>query len=130
MDEARVRELMTPQFLESVFPAQRSRDFFEAFYGDSEDSHFDIQLGFEEFRNSELRLSFELIQRPGKCLACNMTYGLPHVLERHPIINVKGIVQDIASALDTNSSRVKWTMGSTLTRSSELHTIPLIISFA
>jgi len=128
MDEIKAGQILTRQRLESLFPQQRSSDFFDAFYGDSEDSHFDIRLNFEGARDNKFYFSFELIQRPGKCLACNMTYGLPHVFARHPVINVKGLAEDIASVLEIEQSRVKWSLGNTSTQSSELHKIPLIIS--
>lgn len=128
MDVKKAEEIFTPVELKNIFPPQRSDDFFDAFYGGSEDSHFDIRFDFAGTRDNKLIFSFELIQRPGKCLACNMTYGLPHVFARHPIINVKGLAGDIASRMGADPSTLKWTLGETLTKSSELHEIPLIIS--
>lgn len=128
MDQIKDKEVLIERHLEALFPLEKSNDFFEAFYGGSEDSHFDIRLAFEGVKNSKLIFSFHLVQRPGKCLACNMTYGLPHVLARHPIININGLVQDIASLLGIDSSGLKWSLGNTSAQSSELHKIPLIIS--
>jgi hypothetical protein len=128
MDLKKADEVFTPAQLKDIFPWQRSNDFFDAFYGGSEDSHFDIRLVFNGAEDNRLYFSFELIQRPGKCLACNMTYGLPHVFARHPIINVKGLAQEIASLMGVDPKAMQWTLGNTQTRSSELHEIPLIVS--
>jgi hypothetical protein len=128
MDQSKVRQVLNRKILEDLFPFERSRDFFEAFYGGSEESHFDIRLDFDGVRDNELFFSFQLIQRPGKCLACNMTYGLPHVFARHPIINVNGLVQDIAALLGVDPFDMRWTLGSTSQQSSEIHTIPLVVS--
>ncbi len=128
MDENKVREILTRQFMETLFSQERSNDFFDAFYGGSEDSHFDIRMAFDGTRDNQLHFAFELIQRPGKCLACNMTYGLPHVFARHPVINIRELVEDIASALALDSSGLTWSLGNTFTQSSERHKIPLVIS--
>ncbi|WP_045215117.1 hypothetical protein [Desulfonatronovibrio magnus] len=129
MDANKIKDKITPQVLETIFPIERSNDFFEAFYGDSADSHFDIRLGLEKVEESRIILAFHLIQRPGKCLACNMTYGLPQVLDRHPIININGLVSDLASQVGLDPSQVQWKLGNTHEKSSELHTVPLIITF-
>lgn len=128
MDTQKIKEILTPQKLETLFPAQRSDDFFEAFYGDAQDSHFDIKLQLGKIENDRIILEFHLIQRPGKCLACNMTYGLPHVLTRHPVINIEGLVNDLATLAGLAPSSLKWTLENTSEKSSELHVIPLIIS--
>ncbi|WP_028575738.1 hypothetical protein [Desulfonatronovibrio hydrogenovorans] len=128
MDKDKIAQTLTPEALEDLFPIERSNDFFEAFYGDQEDSHFDIRLGFEGIRDNRIFFSFRLIQRPGKCLACNMTYGLPHVLGRHPLINLSGLVDDIARLLGLNHGSINWSLGSTAEESRDLHKIPLIIS--
>lgn len=128
MDLKKAEEIFTPAQLKNIFPQQRSDDFFDAFYGGSEDSHFDIRFVFDGAEDGRLSFSFELIQRPGKCLACNMTYGLPHVFARHPVIDVKGLTQEIASLMNVDPKTLKWSLGSTRTRSSSLHEIPLIIS--
>lgn len=127
MDTDKVREILTPQKIETLFPARRSDDFFEAFYGDAQDSHFDIKLQLGQVEENRITLEFHLIQRPGKCLACNMTYGLPHVLTRHPVINIEGLVNDIAAISSLDPANLKWTLENTSEKSSELHVIPLII---
>ena len=44
-------------------------------------------------------MELRLHERPNRCLACNLTQGLPQVFSRHPIINVKGIVKEIEKLL-------------------------------
>jgi len=128
MDDTKAGQGLTQKELETLFPEERSHDFFDAFYGGSEDSHFDIRLGFDGVRDNRYYFFFELIERPGKCLACNMTYGLPHVFARHPVINIQGLVADIASLFGLQTSGISWSLGNTTTQSSKLHRIPLIIS--
>lgn len=128
MNTDKIKEILTPQKLETLFPAQRSDDFFEAFYGDAQDSHFDIKLQLGKIEENRITLEFHLIQRPGKCLACNMTYGLPHVLARHPVINIEGLVNNIAAIASLDPSSLKWTLENTSEKSSDLHVVPLIIT--
>ena len=60
-------------------------------------------------------------------LACNLTYGLPQVFSRHPVIDVPGLVEQVARQV--NGSGVKdWKLGKTKEVSPELHVIPLIIT--
>ena len=69
----------------------------------------------------------ELHQRAGRCLVCSLTYGLPQVFERHPIINLKGLVSDIASRAGWELDDVWWRIGTTESLSSALHRIPLVL---
>ena len=68
-----------------------------------------------------------LAQRPGKCITCSLTYGLPEVFTRHPIINIKGLVQNIEVLLDGRGRCVDWQLGSTQEISNDVHVIPLDI---
>ncbi len=120
--------VFSPQQLEQIFPAQRSRDFFEALYGDDDDAAFDIKLAFSGANDQRLHFKFLLIQRPGKCLACNLTYGLPNVFSRHPVINIHGIVGDVAQVLDLCPSRLQWNLGQTEPSRPDLHAISLTIT--
>lgn len=114
--------------LDALFPADTADKFFEALYGDAEDGAYDIALVLRSSDDSSLRLAFELHQRPGKCLACNLTYGLPQVFQRHPIINVTGLAKNIATAAGWPSDKVIVTLGRTEEIRNDLHCIPLTIT--
>ena len=79
----------------------------------------------EEERKAEL--AFELHQRPGKCLACNLTYGLPQVFQRHPVLDVAGVVRAAAEKLGWPAGKVRWWLGHTEEISRSLHVIPLYL---
>lgn len=123
-----LQSVFTPERLEQMFPAQRSTDFFEALYGDANEAAFDVKLAFVGAARDRLNFQFQLVQRPGKCLACNLTYGLPKVFTRHPVINVRGLVAEIAAALDLPDSRLQWSLDQTEPRRQDLHIIPLPIT--
>lgn len=110
-----------------LFPADRSDDFFEALYGDASEGAYDIRLAFDAYKpeGKELRFSFQLHERPGKCLACNLTYGLPEVFSRHPIINAKGLVDQIAKSIGKEIKA--WQVGITNSVSKQLHSVPLTL---
>lgn len=114
--------------LETLFPADRADDFFEALFGDAEEGSYDIALGYAGDRGDALDFELKLTQRPGKCLACNLTYGLPEVFSRHPIINIQGLADAVASA--AGKSTGTWKLGATQERSRELHVIPLMIELS
>ena len=59
-------------------------------------------------------------------MACNLTYGLPQVFSRHPLINLSGIVERIGSNLPDYSC-VNWELGRTVEISRERHIIPFYI---
>lgn len=128
MDSHQIQSVFTPERLARMFPAQRGTDFFEALYGDADETAFDIKLDFEGGAANQLHFRFQLVQRPGKCLACNLTYGLPKVFIRHPVINMSGLVAEIAAALDLPASRLQWSLGQTEPRRPDLHIIPLSIT--
>lgn len=129
MSEKDAESLLTREVLEEIFPPERADEFFEALFGDSSEGSFDIGLSFKALRGQVLELEFQLRQRPGKCLACNVTYGLPQVFSRHPVIDVPGVVQQVTSLV--NGSRVEgWELGRTREVSGELHVIPLTITLS
>lgn len=113
--------------LDDIFPASRADAFFDALFGDAEEGSYDIELGFSKADGNDLFFEFRLRQRPGKCLACNLTYGLPQVFSRHPIINVEGVAKDISSRIGGNGNTT-WKLGVTEERSHELHVIPLQVT--
>jgi len=130
MEVKNVKALFTDETLKMIFPAQRADQFFEALYGDVEEGAYDISLKFKDHDPAQKNLIFliELIERKGKCLVCNLTYGLPEVFSRHPIINIKGIVREIEKLLGKTAEGSRWSLGKTLPVSNTLHAIPLIIS--
>ena len=118
--------LFTQDYLESLLPSETSDQFFEALYGDREDGAYDIRLEFISANAKRIVLAFNLVKRPGKCLVCSLTYGLPNVFSRHPLINIKGMVKRIE---EESGIRIKsWRMGDTEEQSTSLHTIPFYLN--
>jgi hypothetical protein len=99
--------------------------FFDALYGDAEEGAYDIRLEYGGARKNRLKFMLRLTQRPGKCISCSLTYGLPEVFSRHPIINISGLVQNIDALLDGKGRCVDWQLGSTREMSNDVHAIPL-----
>lgn len=127
MTNDRYKDIFTEEALARLLPESRSDEFFEALYGDSSEGAYDIKLAYVAGNETRLDFELQLYQRPGKCLACNLTYGLPEVFSRHPLINIKGIVEEIEKlAGDISISR--WKIGHTRERTRELHTVPLTLS--
>ncbi|MCK9293720.1 MAG: pancreas/duodenum homeobox protein 1 [Desulfobulbaceae bacterium] len=126
---ADLHDIFTDDALQKLFPASRANDFFDALFGDASEGAYDIALKFNGYRSEdkELHFALDLIQRPGKCLACNLTYGLPEVFSRHPVINVKGLVADINKLLEGQLNCKQWSLTNTKSVSSALHFIPLVI---
>ena len=91
-------KVLDKAFLESVFPPERTEAFFDALFGGAEEGAYDIVLVCRSEGEGKAELAFELHQRPGKCLACNLTYGLPQVFQRHPILNVAGVGRAVAGS--------------------------------
>ena len=122
---AKYAELYTEDTLATLFPPSRTDDFFEALFGDAEEGSYDIELRYVDDNGEAVELELALIQRPGKCLACNLTYGLPTVFSRHPIINVPGLADGVAGIAGRAAS--SWSLGATREHSRTLHSIPLVI---
>lgn len=122
-------DIFTEDTMTKLFPAGRADKFFDAIFGDAEEGAFDISVRFRGFNQdgNELLFEIELHERPGKCLACNLTYGLPEVFSRHPLINIKGFVNEVASLLGEEKNCADWRLGTTNQVSGNLHTIPLFI---
>ena len=123
-------ELFTGSNLSKLFPGDRADHFFDAMYGDPSEGAYDISLVFKGQDRDTLHFEFHLKQRPGKCLACNLTYGLPEVFSRHPIIGIKELVREIDQLLDGRWRCAGWRLGLTREVSSELHVLPLLITIA
>ena len=119
--------LFTSDRLGDLFPSERTDRFFEALFGDASEGAYDIRLEYDGFRDNRLHFRFTLTERPGKCLSCSRTYGLPHVFSRHPVIDVAGLVRRIDALLDGIHHCGPWEMGRTIEMSRGRHAIPLTI---
>lgn len=123
-------ELFSREKLDQLFPPERADLFFDALLGDSGEGAYDIRLAYNGFGNGQLRFELELHQRPSKCLSCNLTYGLPDVFARHPVIDIQGVVDRIAALLDGRGRCTGWKLKATSEKSRRLHAVPLVIDMA
>lgn len=130
MNHETIINALTKEKLQEIFPPERTDDFFEALFGDASEGAYNIELAFRELKDTELVLELRLNQRPGCCLACNLTQGLPQVFSRHPVINIDGVVKDIDDLLGEECSCKEWQLGYTEQRDSSLHLIPLSIQIS
>jgi hypothetical protein len=130
MSKDRFSAIFTPDVLASLFPEERADMFFDALFGDASDGAYDIKLAYNSSDQGTLQFELRMIQRPGKCLGCHLTYGLPEVFSRHPVINIKGLVNEIGKLLNGHGRVEAWRLGATRELSRELHIIPLSISLA
>jgi hypothetical protein len=120
-------ELFSADYLRKILPEDRADHFFEALLGDPEEGSFDIRLVFEGKEGHCLRFAFHLQERPGKCLTCSRTYGLPEVFKRHPVINLLGIIDQIHQTLNGSHRIDRWQLERTREIAKGLHAIPLLI---
>lgn len=127
MDPESFSDIFTQDVLNRLFPAERADNFFDALYGDAGEGAYDISLNFKTHRENRLEFELYLTQRPGKCITCSLTYGLPEVFKRHPIININGLVQEIGRLLDGHAQCMDWQIGFTREVTNDLHIIPLSI---
>ena len=121
-------EIFTPQALRALFPPERTNEFFEALFGDAADGAYDISLAYRGDTAHSLSLEFLLRQRPGQCLVCSLTRGLPPVFSRHPIVNVSGLAREIEKLAAGRIRCTDWRLGETIQESEALHRIPLTIN--
>jgi hypothetical protein len=119
--------LFSQRVLDEIFPPERADRFFEALLGDAAEGAYDITLAYRGGRDDRIEFEFQLKQRPGMCLACNLTYGLPEVFMRHPVIDIGGVVRQIDARLNNGKRCGKWTLGHTREVSRELHVLPLTV---
>jgi hypothetical protein len=122
-----IDQLLTETVLKQMFPAERADAFFEALYGDAAEGAYDIAFSFQGLNKEALEFRFDLHRRPGKCLACNLTYGLPQVFSRHPVIDIAGLVCDIEKRLAGKATCSRWELGETTEISNNLHVVPLTV---
>lgn len=127
MKQIDLEGIVTQDFLDSLLPPEKSDQFFEALYGDASDGAYDIRLECVSVTLERIVLAFNLTQRPGKCLVCSLTYGLPTVFSRHPLINIQGMVDQMEQA---GIPVENWRVGDTEESSSSLHQIPLYLNLA
>lgn len=128
MDTSTIDAIFTPETLQQLFPKERTNDFFEALFGDAEEGAYEIELGYGGVKGKNLTMELKLHERPGCCLACNLTQGLPQVFSRHPVINLAGIIADIDKLLGENTRCKEWSLGYTEQRKKEMHIIPINIT--
>ncbi len=128
MPETSYEAVFSNEKLKNIFPENRSDQFFEALFGDAAEGAYDISLEYKDGNNDRLKFNILLKQRPGKCLACNLTYGLPKVFSRHPVIDIKGVVENVNDCLEDGLKCGEWTLGRTLEISRDVHIVPLSIA--
>ena len=120
-------DIFTPGVLKKLFPEDRSDRFFDALYGDAAEGAYDIRLEFKNHRENRLEFELCLTQRPGQCINCSLTYGLPEVFSRHPVININGLVQEVEVLLDGRARSIDWQLGATREISDDIHVVPLVV---
>ena len=118
---------LTSENMNILFPANRGDLFFDALLGDASEGAFDIRFVFKKTRGHELILEFHLEQRPGKCLACSLTYGLPEVFSHHPVIDLNGLVRNINKLIEGYGECYDWKLGHTKEISHDRHVIPVTL---
>jgi len=124
MDRAEFNQIFTQDFLDQLLPLNLSNQFFEALYGDASDGAYDIRLQFVSASDEQIVLEFNLIQRPGKFMVCSLTYGLPNVFSRHPLININNMIKKI----EEKGVKVEnWHLGDTKEVNTSLHTVPFYL---
>ncbi len=127
MPTAELATLFTKDLLQEILPPEKTDQFFEALLGDAAEGAYDISLEFKGGTPEKLEFEFHLTPKPGKCLVCNLTYGLPNVFARHPVIDIKGIVGKIVQQLGKHVQIGHWYCGATIERTPDLHIIPLFL---
>jgi len=121
-----LEHLFDEKTLEELLPREQVEAFFEAFYF-GEEPAYDLSLGFRGVRGNLLLLELQLKARPNQCLACNLTWGLPGVMERHPMLNLEGVVRRLESKLPEGMKVASWELGATEQKNPDLHVIPFLI---
>ena len=127
MTDDTFKALLTPENLAKIFPMERSNDFFDALFGDASEGAYDIELAYRDFKGDTLTMDLRLHERPNRCLACNLTQGLPQVFSRHPVINIKGVVKELQNLFGDGIRLGEWSLGYTEQQKRSLHVIPLKI---
>lgn len=128
-----LQNIFSDACLAELFPASKTDAFFDALFGGAEEGAYDISLRFVGADSQRIEFCFVLTQRPEKCLRCSLTYGLPQVFSRHPVLNVAGLVKKIVARMAAAGEAFTWTgyaweLGATQEDSREIHCIPLYIT--
>ncbi|QGY38717.1 pancreas/duodenum homeobox protein 1 [Pseudodesulfovibrio cashew] len=118
-------DIFTGEKLAAIFPPDKTDRFFEALFGEAEEGSYDISLDYVGAEGDTLGFELKLTQRPGKCLACNLTYGLPQVFSRHPVIDLAGVAEAVAGTVGRKPG--SWELGRTREVSKALHVVPLTV---
>jgi hypothetical protein len=126
-EEGMSQSTLDQALLDTIFPASRADAFFDALFGGAEEGAYDIRLVCRSVEAEIITLAFELHQRAGKCLACNLTYGLPQVFQRHPVLQVGAAARAVAQAAGWDADAMRWELGRTQEHSRELHSIAFIL---
>jgi len=132
MTNDQYKKIFTPAILRGLFPADRSDRFFEALYGDTEEGAYDIELDYQGYapNSRNLHFVFNLSERPGKCLACHLTHGLPEVFSRHPVIDISGLINNIDALIGGQVKCGEWQLGATQNLTKKLYSVPLTIKLS
>ena len=119
--------IFTQRVLDEIFPSDRADGFFDALFGDAAEGAYDIGLAYVGETHDRIHFEVQLKKRPGRCLSCNLTYGLPDVFSRHPIIDIAGVVRQIGSRISNVRGCGGWALGRTREVSRDMHVIPLTV---
>lgn len=119
--------LFDRETLDEMFPSERADAFFDALLGDAAEGAYDIRLAYKGMKDNRLNFDLELHQRQGKCLVCSLTYGLPTVFSRHPVIDIQSVVDQVAGHIQGHARCNGWTLERTREISPQLHVVPLRI---
>jgi len=130
MSAAEFSRMFDQTLLNDLVPPETADQFFEALFGDADEGAYNISLAYRQSTRERLEFEFHLTPKPGKCLACNLTYGLPNVFARHPVINIKGLTEKIAAHLDGTYKIDHWYCGETIEQTPDLHIIPLYLEIS
>jgi hypothetical protein len=123
--EAEIDRIFSTDVLTKIFPSEKADQFFELLYGDADEGAYDIDLSYSGYHSGQMEFVFNLRRRQGKCLACNLTYGLPQVFSRHPTLDIEGVIEKFRQIMDGIIEITHWQLGSTKEISRDLHIIPL-----
>lgn len=115
------------QSLDHIFPAAKTDQFFEALYGEASEGAYDIRLVCHGVGEDRARFAFELNRREGKCLVCSITYGLPEVFQKHPLIDLAGTSRRLADLLGWTGA-IEWKLGPVQEVSADQSIIPYILT--
>ncbi len=124
------KTIFTQRVLDEIFPSDRADCFFDALLGDASEGAYDIVLAYAGETDDQIDFEFQLKKRPGRCLACNLTYGLPDVFMRHPVIDLAGVVRQIGLRMINGQQCTQWALGNTREISRDMHVLPLTVKLS